>query len=717
MNFKESKIVQKNGISLISVNGEIFTGMAFTLLPERRSQEYIKLLVNDANIKLWFPIIKCAWEGYASKNFYDFSGIEMILAEDPDALIIPRFALMPPEEWKKHYPSELAVAGNSVHKEVRNYYSIASEIWMKDACTTLKNLIGVLDEHTSAKNIIGIFTGIGAHTEGGGWSCYMEKECYDFSEPNRLAFINYLKKKYESFEQVRELFQKQTWNNWNDITVPEFEERMAADVGMFHDPAEGGTYIREYRIFENKLNSSRLNMLGKTVKEASNGRLLYGCFHGYCGRAFGGGGSDMHDSLHSPYIDFLAAPPAYDDRAPGGSVTHSMPIDSINLHKKLFFNECDVRTSLAEPQQKKYGAPKSIKQSKENIRHFVGYTLAHCNYGWYLEPGTPTEKNEKWFNNNELTKEMAMLNDLFPAYIRKKIEFCPEIAVVWDKFGGFDTNFTIQGDVSSEHFSNPGSQLINEMLRMEINRIGAPVGMYLIEDLLDGLIPESVKFMVFVNTWGMTTSRRHSIAREMEKRKCVELWFYGSGFVDYDQNKLSLAAMTELLEMDFSIDDSFGTMEIDLNDNGRKVFSCPHEPFGIPYRFRKTGLGLHASFTPAKAANDFFAPFFVVNPDNNTDILGHYQKNKLPALARTTTNKDRKIFYSGSPFMDAGALRNIAKIAECDLITNFDDAVYGNSYFSFIHLADNRDGKDAEAGTNSIMIKGKKGKTIFMVDS
>jgi hypothetical protein len=709
MNFKDNKVVLENGIPLISVGGEVFTGMAFTLLPERRSAEYVKLLIDDAKIKLWFPIIKCEWCGYEDETKYDFSGIEMILAEDPGALIIPRFALMPPRGWKDKYPEELAVAGNSVHKEVRDFYSVASEQWLLDACDVLRSLIGVLNDKAWAENIIGIFTGVGSHTEGGGWSCYMEKECYDFSEPNRIAFIDHLKHKYKSFEQVRKLCQKPLWCNWNDITVPEFEERMVADMGMFHDPAEGGVYVREYRIFENKLNSSRLDILGKTVKDASEGCLLYGCFHGYCGRAFGGGGSDLHGTLHSENIDFLAAPPAYGDRAPGGSITHSMPIDSINLHGKIFFNECDVRTSIAELQQKKYGAPKSIRQSCENIRHFVGYTLAHCNYGWYLEPGTPTEKEEKWFDNKELAAEMAKLNDLFCKYIKGDIELKPEIAVVWDKFGGLDTTFTIQGDVSSEHFSNPGSQLINEMLRMEVNRIGAPVGMYLMEDLLDGSIPESVKFMIFVNTWGMTKNKRTRIAGELEKRKCVELWFYGSGVVDYSKNELSLKAMNELLKMDFSIDDNWGTMEITLNDEGRGFFREANEPFAVPYRFRKTGLGLHKSFTPSKAPNDFFAPFFAVNPDANIISMGHYQKNGLSALAKTITDKGRRIFYSGSPFMAAGALRNLAEFAGVNFISDAGNAVYGNSRLDVVHLAENVQ----DMYINDDAVNGKKGKTLI----
>ena len=149
-------------------------------------------------------------------------------------------------------------------------------MWLDAAKIVLTNLITTLNNKEYAKNIHGIFTGIGSHTEGGGWSCYMEKECYDFTVPNRLAFTEFLKASYPCFETMRELFQKQVWKSWDDVTISECEERMVADVGMFHDPAEGGVYIRAYRIFENRLNLDRLERLGRAVKEASENKLLSG---------------------------------------------------------------------------------------------------------------------------------------------------------------------------------------------------------------------------------------------------------------------------------------------------------------------------------------------------------------------------------------------------------------------------------------------------------
>jgi hypothetical protein len=723
MAFKNVSVVARNGIPLISVDGEIVAGMAFTLLPERRTPQYVKRLVEEAGIKMWFPIIICEWPGYESEKQYDFSAIEMILAADPDAMLIPRFALMPPESWKMKFPAEMAVAGKYSKKTVTPYYSIASELWLRSSQEVLEKLISTLEQHRCAQNVIGIFTGIGSHTEGGGWSCYMEKECYDFSEPNRLAFTHYLQDKYPDFIQLRGLFQKQDWKDWDDVRVPEFEERMTPDVGMFYDPAAGGVYIREYNLFENWLNFDRLEKIGKTVKDSSGGKLLYGCFHGYCGREFGGGGSNLHDTLNSKYIDFIAAPPAYDDRAPGGTIAHSMPIDSINLHGKIFINECDVRTSLAEVQERKYGAPRSILQSRENISHFLGYTLAHRNYGWYLEPGQATpERPVMWFNHPDLASTMSDLNGEFHLYPEQENKMVAEVAVIWDKYGGFDTSFTIQGDVASQHFSNPGSQLVNEMLRMEVSRIGTPVNFYLMEDLVSGLVPSEIKFFIFVNTWQMTHERRALLKAELSRRKATELWFYGSGFVDGTENELSVKSMQDLLGMEFSVDDAWGHMGINLTDEGRNLFPELKNNPGIPYRYRKTGLGLHSSFTPSAPADDYFSPFFSVKDSGKTKVLGSYQHNGKPAMAHVDT-VDRSIYYSGAPFAPCDLLSVIAEKSGAHIYLNTTDAIYMNSDLLIIHASESgekalslpknfklKDNSLPRSGNNSMrfdMIKGQ----------
>ena len=281
---------------------------------------------------------------------------------------------------------------------------------------------------------------------------------------------------------------------------------------------------------------------------------------------------------------------------------------------------------------------------------------------------------------------MSELNERFHAYTEQKNEFETEIAVIWDKFGGFDTSFTIQGDRVSTHFSNPGSLQINEMLRMEVNRIGAPVNFYLIEDLVNGLVPKNIKLFVFVNTWGMTEVLRTALKTELGHRQAAEMWFYGSAFVDRTKNVLSLAAMNDLMGMHFAVDDSWGTMEIELSSLGRKKFSELNEVIGVPYRYRKTGLGLHSSYTPSAPTNDYYSPFFSVLDNTDTEMLGNYKNKGTCALAYKKT-EGRSIYYSGSPFASCNLLREIARRAGVHIYLDSNDAFYMNADLVLLHAA------------------------------
>ncbi|MFZ4780301.1 MAG: hypothetical protein ACOYM3_33525 [Terrimicrobiaceae bacterium] len=111
-----------------------------------------------------------------------------------------------------------------------------------------------------------------------------------------------------------------------------------------------------------------------------------------------------------------------------------------------------------------------------------------------------------------------------------------------------------------------------------------------------------------------------------------------------------------------------------------------HNP-GIPYRYRKTGLGLHSSFTPSAPADDSFSPFFFMQDDGKTEILGTYQHNGKPALAHAVAD-GRSIYYSGAPFAPCACLAAIAKKSGAHIYLESPDALYMNSDWIVIHASE-----------------------------
>lgn len=682
-NFPNCHIAQQDGIPTIMVNEQPVVGMAFTPIWQRTTRDYLENLVNQGGIKIWYPLLRFAWPGRDDKQD-DFELMNMIHAVDPEALMIPRFSLSPPPSWYADHPDECAVKGNSRYKERVERYSIASEVWWADAAQTMTRLIEQLNKQPWAHRIIGMYTGVGSNTEGGGWSSYDEKECYDFCPADRRAYTHYLKEQYDGdFEKVRELFHQPLWTSWEDVVQPPFEFRTQADLGYFHDPAGGGEYVRSYSEYQSWLNADRLGRIGAHIKKVSGNRLLYGTFHGYCGKPSGGPGNALLTTLKDPNIDIIGAPPNYDDRGPGGVIAFSMPIQSITARGKIFLFECDVRTSLAEPEQLKYGAPKTLDASAEAIRFYFGQCATQQSYGEILEPGR-NEMSHQWHNHPQLLKTIGDSNTIIQKYRGPVGSLQPNMAVIWDKFGAGDTKSTMQTHGIGYHRSSPGDTMTRDWNRFEVPRIGAPVAEYLLEDLLDGLVPNEVTFLMFVCTWGMTSDQRDQLQRVLAERKNTELWFFAPGFVDRTQHRFSPENMASLTGMPIIPLHEDGPQRVLLTEEGKVDFNGVREPIGLPYRYNRTGLGLHSSFTATPPYHDHYAPTFGLKEGSDAEVLGRDRDSGAAAFCRTQID-GRTSYYLGPPFASCDLIRRIAAHAGVNIYLDTDDVVTTGHSLIMVH--------------------------------
>lgn len=91
--------------------------------------------------------------------------------------------------------------------------------------------------------------------------------------------------------------------------------------------------------------------LAHAVKEAVAGEQIVGVFYGYtlevCDPLWGT--HAMAEVLESPDVDFLCSPNSYaENRALGIDWGDMLAVDSVRLHGKLCFSECDIRTSRSD---------------------------------------------------------------------------------------------------------------------------------------------------------------------------------------------------------------------------------------------------------------------------------------------------------------------------------------------------------------------------------
>ena len=121
-------------------------------------------------------------------------------------------------------------------------------------------------------------------------------------------------------------------------------EDKPADAGALCDPLEPGVGAMpmDYLQCFSEAMIDTFAAWGQGVKEASDNKLIAGCFYGYAipevftsVPGFSGHGA-VARACETPYLDFYAAPAEYDgSRRAGGHYWHHNIIDSLRLHNKL----------------------------------------------------------------------------------------------------------------------------------------------------------------------------------------------------------------------------------------------------------------------------------------------------------------------------------------------------------------------------------------------
>jgi|LSQX01.2.fsa_nt_gb beta-galactosidase len=246
-----------------------------------------------------------------SADFSVFDGnVKTLLEKSPKAHILPRVDVSMPERWIDENPDELICSDSGIRREC-----FASEKWLCDVCSMLREFIGHLEASDYAENVVG-YQLCGGNTQE--WFPFAENPAG--GKADKEGFAAFIREKY-----------------------PEEEGRYPeSDTDL---PA----YTR-YLEYLSYISSSAICRLSSYLKELTGRRVIVGCFYGYTLECpdprLGHHGLDR--VLACPDIDFIASPISYSEgRLPGTYMSYMSLTDSIRLHVKLYFSECDIRTHLS----------------------------------------------------------------------------------------------------------------------------------------------------------------------------------------------------------------------------------------------------------------------------------------------------------------------------------------------------------------------------------
>ena len=590
----------------------------------------------------------------------DYSALDKIMDKhielDPKVITMPRFIGMPPAWWLKENPSErqkYQVAPGkgklkkSAQKNIDRYPTPASKKWRKDYYNALRLQVRYL-EKKYGNHLFGYHTGIQSSGENffpRAWDA-RQPTMAGFSNPLRLGFIEYVKKKYGSISKVNHAW-RTNLKSFDDIKVPSMKERMEGKAGTFRDP-EKQRFVIDFITYMQVAIAEVTIDTAKIIKEETNNKKLVAFFYG----SPQAGHSPLNPSqrgvlqldniLKCPDIDIICNPYDYRNRQHGGVGLVGNLLDSIIAHDKMYFVEDDTRTHNAP--YKHFGKTKNMQQSKDVFTRLFPQILQYNLGRWYMDFGSGYNVHPELF---ELFEKMRKVRENF-----KTKPFHPEIAIVLDT----ESSLYLRGsrEISIHFFNMPRDYPL----------MGAPFGRYLLSDVCAGKVPQETKVLFFLNAYKIDDKQREQLHKALAKGGKTAVWFYAPGYID------GKTADTENI---------FKTTGI--------VVKKINKPVAARYELTRNYSTLKKGHIFG-VFNKISTWFKIKRHQKGVTYLANYEKSQNPALAVKQMGKWKSILFCGVRF-GPEMFRAIAKENGAHIYCDSNDSISASTNFVAINAIKN----------------------------
>ena len=329
----KTKVEFVNGKPAVNADGKLYAPLAYTTYFDECGEwsdfigcGYKMFFVNVSftdlpinNITGFTPFLTGVFEG----DVPDYSGfdgyVRGILSMCPDALIFPRINISMPLKWVSKNTYETVRTPNGGARE-----SVFSDLFMRDGAYLLNELVSHIRSADYSENIAGY------QVCGGTTQEWIHHDLFgSYSEMGMKKFREWVLSEYGT----------------ENIKIP---EKSKLTGGILTEE------IKKYYEFCSVSAAKTVEYFAKELKAIINGEQIVGAFYGY--NCFVNdplwGLHGLRSIIDSPYIDFFSSPCCYDDgRNLGLDWGDMLPVDSVKLHGKMCFIECDIRTHLTERMQ------------------------------------------------------------------------------------------------------------------------------------------------------------------------------------------------------------------------------------------------------------------------------------------------------------------------------------------------------------------------------
>ena len=568
----------------------------------------------------------------------NFSGVEgafqATMKADPQALFLPRFGMTAPGWWQEAHPDECLLFDDG---KVRGECP-ASTLWRKQCLTHLRALIRFCEDHYGDR-MLG-YHPCGQHTGEWFYQRSWEPRLSGFSPAMTAGFRHWLVDRYRTDAALQA-----AWHDpqvtLENAAVPTAEARRSTTHGLFRDP-QRERHVIDFYEYKQLAMEEPLEQMAHAIKEETQGKKIVTLFYGYFFDMSGipsgaqiSGHLAMERMLRCPDVDILCSPISYYDRQSGGAGLFMTAVDSVRAAGKLWLNEDDTRTYLAR-QEAGFGRVDTPQQAFWVHQRNYGHILPRRMACWYMDLG-----GTGWLNGQDLWDNIQPLRASYDSALAEPSTFSPQVAVIVDERSplAIACNRTIM---------YPQSYL----LRNRLYRMGAPIRVHYLGDLISGKVPPSEVY-IFLNSFHLDREARTAISETTKEKTAV--FFYGSGFL---REQADDRLISELIGMPVSRVDAKSAEVTFVKGDSPLLDGLSSEAFGNKARL---------------------SPLWAVQAAPGITPLAALPGGEILVAAKEGLS-GRQV-YVGTTDAPAALLRNVLKAAGVHVYVDSDDVVVADSRF------------------------------------
>ena len=640
------QIVLRDGLPTLVRNGRVYPPMFFFggTSDERSANTVIEemRMASEAGVHLHSHLIELDVDeerldaNVAVAEFLLRKSIEI----DRESQVLFRIVFKAPRGWQHKFPK-----GHYHHQDGNMAEpSVADDEFWNTAKSCLAAFTRRVLDLDQDRHVLGFHLDRGEWFFADGWG-------YDTSDAAIAKFREWARLRYLDDEVMLRASWFDGAASFDSLQIPTYQPEGTDGEKFVRSSRKQRRYV-DYHLFLSDATVQRVGELAYSVKEASGGMFLVGASYGYTFEWShpANGHLSLGKLLRTPELDFIAGPPSYRSREPGGTAAFPGPIDSFALSGKLYISEEDFKTSLSggrEPDD--FNPVIKTPQALDSVQwRGAGAALAHgSGVNWMDLWGNG------WLKTSSIWDRAGKIADTLVTRMAAQPSD-PDVCVFIDERA-------LAYLVDQNAFT-----LLVQNVRESVLRAGVNAGFYLLSDLAHREQFPEAKAYIFLNAWDIRPELRAAIKNRLQRDGKVLFWLYSAGL--FDSGRESLERAREVTGIALKPQPFY-------SKSGTTILNRRHPlAEAFPDRTIVSGTKLEPSY--------FAIP-------EEALVLGEYSQTGLPSfVVKEFTGSDDQRWTSvflGEPMVNPALIRALAQMAGAHIWNFSEDLVHLRPPFLTVH--------------------------------